>query len=168
MMKYLIILLGAAAFVGGYQAVANDQKSEPAKEAAKPAPFTLVTADELQKLKAEHKDIVIIDSRGGKYFDGTVVEGAVNIPADQTTAESLAKVAPSKETPLAFYCTDTSCHASELGAYKAAEAGYTKLYKMPGGIKEWQDKGFATAKIEVPAAVEPAAGEAKPEEKKAM
>lgn len=162
MMKYLVVLLGVAAFIGGYQAVAN----EAAKEATKPAPFKMINAEELQKLQAEEKNLVIIDARGGKYFDGTVIEGAVNIPADQTTAESLAKVASDKGTPLVFYCTNTACHASELSAYKAAEAGYTKLYKYPDGIEDWVKKGLKTAKIEpAPEAAEPSAGKA--EEKKA-
>lgn len=105
-----------------------------------------ITLDELKALKDSKKEFVLIDSRGGKYFDGEMIEGAVNLPVDKTTAESLAKIAPKKETTLVFYCTNTSCNASELAAYKALAAGHTDVSKVPDGIEGWKKKGWPTAK----------------------
>ncbi len=112
------------------------------------APYKNITAEELVDMQ-KAGGLVIIDSRGGKYFDGTIIEGAVHLSVKETDAESLGKVLPSKDSKVVFYCTNTACPASELSAYKAAAAGYTDLYKYPGGIEDWKEKGLPTSKLEV-------------------
>ena len=117
-------------------------------------PYTEIDAKALQELRANTENLVVIDSRGGKYFDGTMIEGAVNLSAQDTTAESLASIVPTKDTPIVFYCTNTSCPASMKSAFKAREAGYTVLYKYPGGIEDWVSKGLPTISVETDAAEE--------------
>lgn len=176
MKKLALVAFGMVAFASGYtvQAHAGEAKAEDTKveksaeEAGKEKPFKMVTAEELKDLIKENENLIIVDSRGGKYFDGKVITGAVNLPADKTTPEALAEIAADKSTPIAFYCTNVGCHASELSAYKAAEAGYTNIYKYPGGIEEWVSKGFEVAQLDADAAkAEPAAGKAEKEEKAA-
>ncbi|NDF12314.1 MAG: hypothetical protein EB060_05835 [Proteobacteria bacterium] len=138
-MKRILSMVAVVLVVFAGAAFAN----EKAAEKAAPKHITL---EDLKALKDAKKDFVLIDSRGGKYFDGEMIEGAVNLPVDKTTAESLAKIAPKKDTPLVFYCTDTACNASELAAYKALAAGYTNVSKVPDGIEGWKKKGWATTK----------------------
>lgn len=132
---------------------ANDVVKTPTTEGAmkavkeKVAGYKTITAEELQTLIKETKDLVIIDSRGGKWFDGEVIAGAKNLPADKTNAKSLAKLIKTKTTPVVFYCSSTECLASAAAAHAAQKAGYKNLYKFPGGIAEWKEKGLPTAKL---------------------
>jgi thiosulfate/3-mercaptopyruvate sulfurtransferase len=107
-------------------------------------PYKEITTDELVKMKAENKDLVVIDSRGGDWFDGTLIEGAVQLATSDTNAESLAKIAPDKAKPIVFYCTNEQCPASAKAAHKAAEIGYTNILKYPAGIEGWKKAGLAT------------------------
>ncbi len=125
----LLVLVAGASFAG--------DKHEP----------KLITAEELSAKIGKEKAFVVVDSRGGKWFDGEVIKGAVNLPADKTDAESLAKIAPTKDTTLVFYCTNVDCPASATSAHKALEAGYTNVLKFKGGIEEWKEKGLPTTKI---------------------
>lgn len=106
-----------------------------------------ISAEDVNAKLGKDKDFVVVDSRGGKWFDGEVIKGAVNLPADKTDAASLAKIAPAKDTTLVFYCTNVDCPASATAAHKALEAGYTNVLKFKGGIEEWKEKGLPTAKI---------------------
>jgi len=115
-------------------------------KANKDAPYTDITAEQLVVMK-KAGDTIIVDARGGKYFDGAIIQGAIHLSAKETNANTLAKILPSKDAKVVFYCTNTACPASALSAYKAAAAGYTALYKYPGGIEEWKEKGLPIAKI---------------------
>jgi len=127
----------------------KDVAPEGAMKAAKEkvAGYKTITAEELQTMIKETKDLVIIDSRGGKWFDGEVIAGAKQLAADKTNAKSLAKLIPTKTTPVVFYCSGTECPASAAAAHAAQKAGYKNLYKFPGGIAEWKEKGLPTAKL---------------------
>ena len=135
-MKYLLTLPVVMVLVLAFQASAGTEEH----------PYKIITADELVALKKDQENLVIVDSRGGKYFDGEMIEGAVNLPVNKVNTDELAKIIPSKDTPVAFYCNNVNCPASELSAYKANAAGYTMLYKYPGGIEDWKEKGLPTNK----------------------
>ena len=108
--------------------------------------YTKITADELQSMIKNEKNLHLFDARGGKYFDGVMIEGAKHFPANTVTAETLAQHIPSKDTPVVFYCMNVDCPAGELAARKAADAGYTEVYDYKGGIEEWKEKGLPITK----------------------
>jgi rhodanese-related sulfurtransferase len=130
----LTIMLGAIALTGA------------SAHATEVHPYTVITAETLQKMQAENAELAVFDARGGKYFDGTMIKGAKNLPTGETTAENLAKHVKAKTDAIVFYCTNTSCPASELSAYKANAAGYTNIYKYKAGIEDWVAKGLPTNK----------------------
>lgn len=109
-------------------------------------PYKEITAEQLLKMQ-KTGSVVVIDSRGGKYFDGEIIAGATHLSVKDTNEETLEKAVPSKNSGVVFYCTNTACQASALSAYKAANAGYTSLYKYSGGIEEWKERGFPTVRI---------------------
>ncbi len=111
------------------------------------SPYQEIMADDLVKMKAENKDLVIIDSRSGDWFDGVMVEGAHQLATSDTTAENLAKLAPKKDQAIVFYCTNEQCPASAKAAHKAAELGYTNLYKYKAGIEGWKKRGLPTTSL---------------------
>lgn len=136
-MKKLFVLAVIALFVSEPALAATDKDKHPYKE---------IDAAALVEMKKD-KSVIVVDARGGKYFDGEVIEGAVNLSVQDTSSDSLAKIIPSKDTKVVFYCTNTSCQASALSAHKAADAGYKEIYKYPGGIEDWKVKGLPVAKI---------------------
>lgn len=110
-------------------------------------PYKEITAEELVTLQKETPAPVVIDARGGKYYDGEVIKGAVHLDAESTNAESLAKVIPSKDAKVVFYCSNVQCPASKMSAHVAHKEGYKNLFKFPGGIEEWKKKGLPTEKL---------------------
>lgn len=135
MKRFLRLLVVPALLIGG------------AAMAGKDAGYKSVSAEEVQKMQQAHSDLVVLDSRGGKWFDGEVIKGAKQLAADETNAKSLAKLLKTKETPVIFYCSSTECPASAAAAHAAVQAGYTHVYKYPGGIADWKEKGLPTEKL---------------------
>lgn len=137
MRKYLSAFLVSLLVITGVGAAlaATDSKG-PGK----------VTAEELKSL-LDAGNVVVIDSRGGKYLEGEIIKGAKSLPVDKQDAETLAKLVPSKDAKVVFYCTNLACNASELGGFKAISEGWTDVHKYPGGIEEWKEKGLPTEKL---------------------
>lgn len=110
--------------------------------------YTEIDAKALQTMMSENKDLVVIDSRGGKWYNGVLIDGAIHLAVTETTEESLSKVIATKDTSVVFYCTNAACPASAHAIMKAIDAGYTNLYKYKAGIEDWVEKGFQTVKDE--------------------
>ena len=124
---------------------AMDAKSVNAMEAkAEAKPYKEVTAAELKAMLDKKQEVVIIDARDKKTFDKGHLEGAVNLTPSEINEASLAKVAKSKDTTIAFYCGSTECAASSKAAKEASELGYKNLVKVPGGYAEWTKEGYKT------------------------
>lgn len=149
-------MIAAAAFVAA-PALATDEPAAaaaPAKEQAAPAKehaehakehaaakhhYKTVTHEKLAQLIKDKKAIVI-DSRSAEDYAKGHIDDAVSLPADEVTAESLAKVSADKKAAIVFYCGNTQCPASAKSAEKAHELGYTNVWKFPGGYQEWTEK----------------------------
>ncbi len=56
----------------------------------------------------------------------------------------LAQLPADKSKDLIFYCSNTSCTASDAAAERAAAHGYEKLHIMREGIKGWREAGKPT------------------------
>ncbi len=66
-----------------------------------------------------------------------------NALVDNGTA--LATACPDKDKPVVFYCGDWACKRSQSACKAALQLGYTKVYRMQGGIIEWKDvHGYTT------------------------
>lgn len=103
---------------------------------------TRVSAEDLIQLVESKPNLVIIDARKRSDWEKGYIEGAVNLPNTDTTAASLAKVVPSKATPVLFYCNGVMCGRSVKSAHVAIAAGYSNIYWFRGGIEEWEAKGL--------------------------
>jgi rhodanese-related sulfurtransferase len=116
-------------------------------EAFSKEPYTVINADELLKMKNENKSLAIIDSRGGDWFDGTLIEGAVQLSVSDTNEENLTKIVKNKSDKIVFYCTNEKCPASTKAAHKAAEMGYSNIYKYKAGIEDWKKRNLPVIKL---------------------
>ena len=112
----------------------------------------VITADELNKMIQDNASFVLIDARYDELFTSGHIPGAINIPADQVNSGTLAEHAEDMNTKLIFYCSDTHCPASRIGAAKAIGAGYKYVYEFPGGYADWQTHGYDVTKAQLPAA----------------
>lgn len=154
-MKQLTLLAALAVTVVAVSAAAGavranemaGKAAEAAQAANADAQVTVatldeVTAAELQVLIDTEENLVIIDSRREEDYVQGHIPGAALLRPDDVSAEKLAALAASTDTPLVFYCTDRQCASSGKAAHKAAELGYTRLYKYTDGLVDWQAKGL--------------------------
>lgn len=103
---------------------------------------TPVTAEELAELMKGMDNLVLIDTRQlASYKEGTI-EGSHSLPDTKTSPGALLKLAPDKQTPLAFFCDGLSCPHSIKAIRKAVSYGYINIFWFRGGISEWTEKGF--------------------------
>jgi rhodanese-related sulfurtransferase len=107
---------------------------------------TRVSAEELIELAGKLPNIVMIDARKSSDHEKGYIEGSIGLPDTETDAESLAKIIPSKQTPVLFYCNGVKCGRSVKSANKALALGYKEIYWFRGGWEEWTAKGLPVTK----------------------
>jgi hypothetical protein len=87
--------------------------------------------------------VVVLDARTESRFRLRHVRGAVNLPFTEFTAQSLARIAPDKATPILIYCNNNFLDSPAAFATKAPAAslnlstftslkayGYTNVYEL--------------------------------------
>ena len=107
---------------------------------------TKVTAEQVIELIENTDGLVVIDARKSSDREKGWIEGSVGLPNTDTNAESLAKLLPSKSTPVLFYCNGVKCGRSYKSAEIAIAEGYSKIYWFRGGMEEWEAKGLPVVK----------------------
>lgn len=142
-----VAIIGGSGIAGVVRANEMAEKTmEEAKtlsnETAAVAALKEISAEELQVLIDTNPELVIIDARRPSEFAQGHIPGAVAVTPGEASAERLAALAPSKDTPMVFYCESKACPASGKTAYKAATQGYSHLYKYTDGIVDWRAKGL--------------------------
>lgn len=142
-----VAVIGASAVAGAVRANEIADKAQQTVEAnseekSAVAALTEISAEDLQVLIDTTPNLVIIDARRDDTFAQGHIPGAIALTPANATADRLTALAPLKDTPMVFYCGSVKCPASGKAAHKAAEYGYTKLYKYTAGITDWKEKGM--------------------------
>lgn len=104
--------------------------------------IAVVDAEKFIQLAAETPELVMIDSRVPADRGYGYIEGSQSLPDTSTDCTSLARMAPSPDTPIAFYCNGVRCGRSERAARIARGCGFTNIYWLKGGFEEWTAKGY--------------------------
>ena len=115
---------------------------------------------ESEKLKeivdANDNSTYIVDVWVGKNPDDDargMVPGAHPVDLDSfwlnnalvDNGTTLTAACPDKSKTVVFYCGDWACKRSQSACKAARLLGYSKIYRMQGGIVEWKDKnGYTT------------------------
>lgn len=154
------LLVGSALFVSGCATgIGTSPKGAelPIEKAAirfaadvKEGGYATIGAEDLMKLLAEKKDIVLIDTMPAENFVQGHVKGAVNGPAPKSEKEltpadkaALLKVAGAdKSKPIVVYCGFVACRRSHIAAKILKESGYTDVTRFPAGIVGWKEAGY--------------------------
>lgn len=133
MRTFFVSALLALAVVPGCSKAAKDQGGETETKVA------TVSIDQLETMLAKN-ECIPVDANGDQTRKklGTI-PGAVLLTDSETFAASELPTDKSKQ--LVFYCSNTSCGASEEAAHKALTAGYTNVKVLPDGIAGWVKAG---------------------------
>ncbi|MGB5811913.1 MAG: rhodanese-like domain-containing protein [Polyangiales bacterium] len=124
--------------------------------AATDAPATDVVAAGAQQVDVTVTEITVEDA------DKALQSGAVAVDANSSTTRQkngivpdaviltssykydLAQLPEDKSKDLIFYCSSTSCTASDNAAERASNHGYEHVHIMREGIKGWKEAGKPT------------------------
>jgi rhodanese-related sulfurtransferase len=91
------------------------------------------------------KNVILVDARPKKYYDGTRIANAKFLPSD--ASETLIQsTLPVKSTPIIVYCASIECPASKNLAIKLISLGYTNVTKYVEGIDGWVEAGNSMSK----------------------
>jgi rhodanese-related sulfurtransferase len=123
---------------------------------ANPAATSETTPKDRQDVQRQVPEISVDDA------DRALQSGAVAVDANsETTREKngtvpnaiiltssykyeLSQLPEDKSKNLIFYCSNTSCTASDAAAERASTDGYENVQIMREGIRGWKDAGKAT------------------------
>ena len=105
---------------------------------SKDSNITLITTEEMKTMLQDDK-VQLVDVRTVKEFDEHFIEGAENIVYDDNFEQKLDKL--DKEKPIIIYCR--SGRRTVLSADIMEKQGFTKIYELKGGIKQWMKDGNA-------------------------
>ncbi|MAM71414.1 MAG: sulfurtransferase [Gammaproteobacteria bacterium] len=86
-----------------------------------------------------HDDGIVVDIRDKKSFDKGHIVDAVNIPLAKLD-ERITELDKHKEKPMIVVCQ--MGHQSGEALRKLETKGHTRVYRMSGGIAEWQSQGL--------------------------
>ncbi|QDV72910.1 rhodanese-like domain-containing protein [Botrimarina mediterranea] len=99
-----------------------------------------ISALKLAEMKQTNQDFLLVNTLPSKHFDSTKIEGAVNIPQDQSDfAQRVEEEASGKSQQVVVYCASSSCDSSEKAAKKLEDAGFTQVIDFTDGAKGWQE-----------------------------
>lgn len=93
--------------------------------------------------KINNEDAKVIDIRAKDEFNKGHLPNAVNIPA-RDVQKRIGELEPFKAQPIILICK-TGTTAGATGAV-LAKAGFTSLFKLRGGILEWQSSNLPLVK----------------------
>ena len=112
---------------------------------------TVVSAEQARKLA--ESGVPLIDTRVANEYAQEHIKGARSLPYKEKSAKDvkfdpkedsfdLSKLPGAKNAPVIFYCNAGECWKSYKASKVAAEAGYTRVHWLRGGIPEWKAKGY--------------------------
>ena len=99
-----------------------------------------VTPDGLNTMLKD-KDFVFINVH--IPFAGNIVGTDLSIPYDQIE-QNLSQLSADKTAKIVLYCR--SGHMSQIAAEKLVSLGYTNIWNLKGGMREWEQAGHQIEK----------------------
>jgi rhodanese-related sulfurtransferase len=100
--------------------------------------YKMVPYIELEDLRKQQQDVVIVDARSKFEFDTLKIKGAVNVPVALKTFDAeVQKLREKTGKPLVFYCNGHTCMKSYKAAKRAAKLGLKDVYAYDAGIFVW-------------------------------
>lgn len=95
-----------------------------------------------QKLQAQD-NIILIDVREDHEWDNSRIPNSIHIGRG-ILERDIAKHISDKNTEIILYCGGG--FRSVLAAINLQKMGYTNVFSMDGGIRDWQESGYTLEK----------------------
>jgi rhodanese-related sulfurtransferase len=102
----------------------------------------MLSIDDLNALRNGNTNFLLVDARPGNQYAMAHIPGAVSIPLDEIP---LYVGSMDKGRLIVTYCGNYHCPISTKAATEFTRLGFTNVWDYKGGLKEWQDTGYATA-----------------------
>lgn len=96
-------------------------------------------ADVHQAMAKKQMDFHLLDVRGAMSFERSHVPGAINMPKDKISHETLSAL-PERRC-FVVYCAGPHCNGADKAALKIAQLGFP-VKIMIGGMTGWADEKF--------------------------
>ncbi len=108
------------------------------EEAVQTAVYGHIDARGLKSLIDAKTPLTLLDARGDKWHDNSIIPGAL-LASYEYTPEELQRLIPHADSLVVVYCFSFTCPLSTRLAVKLVELGYTNVIEYPAGLKEWRD-----------------------------
>jgi len=95
--------------------------------------------DTHESLKSSERDFTLVDVRSPELFAKGHVAGAVNIPHQKITEQSLRDYP--RDTTFVVYCAGPHCNGANKAAVRLSRLG-RPVKIMIGGVTGWMDERF--------------------------
>lgn len=138
MIKYLFFVAILLVSTSAFALSGEGARCVQTEEAVKTATYGHIDARGLKALIESNTPLTLLDARGHKWNDGTMIPGA-RLASYQFSEAELLEVIPNKEELIVVYCYTFSCPLSRYLTDKLVELGYQNVLEYPGGLKEWRD-----------------------------
>lgn len=104
-----------------------------------------VSQQEFRDWLADRKELVILDVRESNDHAHSRIEGAINIPRGVVELE-IDETVPDKNKTIVAYCGGGG--RSAMVADVLQQMGYTNVYSLQGGYKQWKEKPYPSTEYE--------------------
>jgi len=98
-----------------------------------------LTCEEVQKDLSQGNEFYLVDTREDQEWDQGHIKSAIHIGKGVIERDISSKI-PDKKAKIVLYCGGG--FRSALAAKSLQEMGYTDVYSMDGGIREWKEKKY--------------------------
>lgn len=144
-MRLLLLTLSVVLFIAACKDSGQASATEGAPtQSADEAEVAIPEISVEDAAKALEAGAVAVDanSESTREKNGTVPEAVI---LTSSYKYDLAQLPDDKSKDLIFYCSNTSCTASDAAAERASANGYQNVHIMREGIKGWKAAGKPTA-----------------------
>ncbi|MFA6916142.1 MAG: rhodanese-like domain-containing protein [Parachlamydiales bacterium] len=141
-MKKIMQILMIATFLvtssTSYALSGEGTRCVQSEEAVKRTPYGHIDARGLKALMDANTSFFLLDARGNKWNDGTMIPGA-RLASYEFSPEELEQIIPNQNDLIIVYCYTFTCPLSRYLTDKLVELGYNNVLEYPGGLKEWRE-----------------------------
>jgi len=140
-MRTILLSLLLTVVLAGCKDANPSAAAEAAPAEKSEAAMPVISVDDADKALQSGAVAVDANSDRTRKKNGTVPNAVI---LTSSYKYDLAQLPEDKSKDLIFYCSNTSCTASDAAAERASTNGYKNVHIMREGIKGWKDAGKAT------------------------
>ena len=131
-MRQILLFAALAASLALLSGCALSKAKKDTEDMTDKAAYQKISAEEAYEMMAS-QEVVVVDVRTRKEYDGGHIENAVLVPSESIGSE-MPGALPDKEATLLIYCR--SGRRSKEAAQKLLSLGYQSVYDF-GGVIDW-------------------------------